>query len=156
MSLDRWQRVNTAIYWHVVPSLIIDGVHERADLSIVDTLVKGHRAHGRALVRRFAGRSLMSTWATWALKPSCLLLSVVLVCATALLADSRRLSAQRVDEPKLDCSHVRARLATPLVNCRRAPVQVMEPHASYATRVTMTSNRKEELSATTCRRWGIE
>ena len=49
-ALDRWQRVNTAIYWHVVPSLVLTGVHERGDTQIIDSLVKGHRAHGRALV----------------------------------------------------------------------------------------------------------
>ena len=49
-ALDHWQRVNTAIYWHVVPSLDLSGVHERGDTEVIDSLVKGHRAHGRALV----------------------------------------------------------------------------------------------------------
>ena len=50
-ELDRWQRYNTALYWHVLPSLVIDGVHERSDLAIIDALVKGQRAHGRALIQ---------------------------------------------------------------------------------------------------------
>ena len=32
-ALDVWQRYNTAVYWHVLPSLIVDGVHERSDLA---------------------------------------------------------------------------------------------------------------------------
>ena len=50
-ALDTWQRYNTAVYWHVLPSIIIDGVHERSDLATIDSLVKGQRAHGRALIQ---------------------------------------------------------------------------------------------------------
>ena len=50
-ALDVWQRYNTAVYWHVLPSLIVDGVHERSDLATIDSLVKGQRAHGRALIQ---------------------------------------------------------------------------------------------------------
>ena len=50
LEIANWQRVNTAIYWHVVPSLRLSGVHEKHDMNTIDGLVRGQRAHGRALI----------------------------------------------------------------------------------------------------------
>ena len=50
-ALAHWQRINTAIYWHVLPSIDIRGVNMRRDRRLIDALVKGQLAHGRELVR---------------------------------------------------------------------------------------------------------
>jgi hypothetical protein len=49
-AAEDWFIINTAIYWHVLPSLILDGVDKRRDQEYIDTLVRGLRAHGRGLV----------------------------------------------------------------------------------------------------------
>ena len=46
-----WHRINTAIYWHFRPALLLNGVHEAADEALVQSYVLGQRAHGRALIR---------------------------------------------------------------------------------------------------------
>ena len=49
--LERWQRVNTAIYWHLLPAVDISGPHYLDDLAAVDSLVSGQLADGRGLLR---------------------------------------------------------------------------------------------------------
>ena len=39
-ALARWQAVNTAIYWHVLASLKIEGAHFLSDMRAVDSLYR--------------------------------------------------------------------------------------------------------------------
>ena len=50
-KVARWQRVNTAIYWHVLPSIEIDGAHFLDDSATVDSYSSGQLANGRGLVQ---------------------------------------------------------------------------------------------------------
>lgn len=50
-ALAAWQRVNTALYWHLVPAIDIDGPFYLQDSSHIDSLVSGQRASGRKLLR---------------------------------------------------------------------------------------------------------
>ena len=47
-----WQAVNTALFWHVEPSLILEGTAETArdERMINDKMIKGKLADGRALI----------------------------------------------------------------------------------------------------------
>ena len=46
-----WKRINTAIYWHVEPSLIMSGLFAKQDREEIDELVNGHLADGRGIIR---------------------------------------------------------------------------------------------------------
>jgi hypothetical protein len=46
-----WQRVNTALYWHVAPSLLLVGPDRVRDERFVDANINKHLAHGRAIIR---------------------------------------------------------------------------------------------------------
>ena len=46
---EEWRQINTAIYWHLVPSLVVQGVERTTDLEIIDSYVQGKYASGRAL-----------------------------------------------------------------------------------------------------------
>ena len=50
-QIDLWHSINTAIYWHALPALVLTGVHQPADERLVASYVNGQRAHGRALIR---------------------------------------------------------------------------------------------------------
>ena len=54
-QLTRWQRVNTAIYWHLVPAIEIDGTHYLEDTATIDSFVSGQLANGRGLARWACG-----------------------------------------------------------------------------------------------------
>ena len=48
---EAWINVNTAIHWHVVPSLNIDGAHYLQDSRMLDTFWNEHQqADGRGLI----------------------------------------------------------------------------------------------------------
>ena len=47
--LERWQRINTAFYWHLRPSLLIAGPDQLTDTRWIDTLFEGRVADGRTL-----------------------------------------------------------------------------------------------------------
>ena len=49
--LTAWQRVNTVLYWHLLPAIDLDGPHHLEDSAIVDSFVSGQRASGRKLLR---------------------------------------------------------------------------------------------------------
>ena len=49
-ALHAWQRVNTALYWHLVPAIDITGAHCLEDLAFIDSLVSGQQADGRGLL----------------------------------------------------------------------------------------------------------
>ena len=49
--LEAWQRVNTALYWHLLPAIDLDGPHYFEDSASVDSFVSGQRASGRKLLR---------------------------------------------------------------------------------------------------------
>ena len=49
--LAAWQRVNTALYWHLLPAIDLDGPHYLEDSALVDSFVSGQRASGRKLLR---------------------------------------------------------------------------------------------------------
>ena len=48
---ERWQRLNTAFYWHLRPSLLIAGPDQLTDTRWIDTLFEGRVADGRTLCR---------------------------------------------------------------------------------------------------------
>ena len=48
---DAWLACNTAIYWHVHPSLDIDGAHYLQDDRLLESFVSGQLADGRGLLR---------------------------------------------------------------------------------------------------------
>ena len=50
-SINRWQRINTAIYWHVRPSLVITGPEFQKDTRFIDSLYERRLADGRKLVQ---------------------------------------------------------------------------------------------------------
>jgi hypothetical protein len=45
-----WQRINTAIYWHVLPSVNVETAHKLRDQRKLDTLYQGHLADGVGLL----------------------------------------------------------------------------------------------------------
>ena len=47
---QKWLSINTAIYWHVEPSLDLSGPDQARDVRMLDSLVKGHLANGRHLI----------------------------------------------------------------------------------------------------------
>ena len=47
--LALWQRVNTAVYWHLVPAIVIDGPHFLEDSAVLDSYTSGQLANGRGL-----------------------------------------------------------------------------------------------------------
>ena len=47
LIIERWHRVDTAIYWHIVPTL---DYHAQNVTVLLNSLVNGNRAHGRALI----------------------------------------------------------------------------------------------------------
>ena len=49
--LAAWQRVNTALYWHLLPAIDLDGPHYLEDTATVNSFVSGQRASGRKLLR---------------------------------------------------------------------------------------------------------
>ena len=51
LQLLEWQTINTALYWHVLPSLIFSGIYREHDLALADAMVKGAKAHGRGLIK---------------------------------------------------------------------------------------------------------
>ena len=48
--VESWRAVNTAIYWHVLPSLNLVSIHQLVDERAVDSLSVGNMAHGRGLI----------------------------------------------------------------------------------------------------------
>ena len=48
---ERWQRLNTAFYWHLRPSLLLAGPDQLTDTRWIDTLFEGRVADGRTLCR---------------------------------------------------------------------------------------------------------
>ena len=50
-ELARWQAVNTALYWHVLPSLDLAGPSSLSDQHAVHSLCSGRLADGRGLIR---------------------------------------------------------------------------------------------------------
>ena len=49
---ENWLIINTAMYWHVLASLLLDrGVHARSDAATVESYVNGQLADGQALLR---------------------------------------------------------------------------------------------------------
>ena len=50
-ALEAWQRVNTALYWHLRPSLLLTGPDALNDTRYFDTLFQLDVADGRALLR---------------------------------------------------------------------------------------------------------
>jgi hypothetical protein len=50
-ALARWYAVNTAIYWHVLPSLMIDDAYYLTDRCALNDLCNGTVADGRGLLR---------------------------------------------------------------------------------------------------------
>ena len=64
---DHWQSISTALYWHVLPSLILDDLHWKRDNAYFDTLYSQHLADGISLVKwalKFVDLSRRSQW--WA------------------------------------------------------------------------------------------
>ena len=49
-ALHRWQRVNTAMYWHIVPAVDITGPQYLEDLARIDSFVSGQQADSRGLL----------------------------------------------------------------------------------------------------------
>ena len=45
-----WQRINTAIYWHILPSVEVSTAHAQHDQRVLNTLHKGHLADGVGLL----------------------------------------------------------------------------------------------------------
>jgi len=50
-ELDHWKSVNTALYWHVLPSLNLDTAQKLSDVRKVNSFFSGRLADGRALLR---------------------------------------------------------------------------------------------------------
>ena len=50
LRTEAWQRVNTALYWHVEPSLLLVGPDRARDERIMDANLNKHLAHGRAII----------------------------------------------------------------------------------------------------------
>ena len=46
-----WQRVNTSLYWHILPSILIDGPMEVQDSRLLASFYDKHLANGRKLLR---------------------------------------------------------------------------------------------------------
>ena len=51
LQVEQWQRINTALYWHVEPSLLLVGPDKARDERFIDANVVKHLAHGRAIIR---------------------------------------------------------------------------------------------------------
>ena len=49
-ALHHWQRVNTALYWHIVPAVDIAGPQYLEDLAHIDSFVSGQQADARGLL----------------------------------------------------------------------------------------------------------
>ena len=49
-ALHHWQRVNTALYWHIVPAVDITGPQYLEDLAHIDSFVSGQQADARGLL----------------------------------------------------------------------------------------------------------
>ena len=49
-ALSAWQRVNTALYWHIVPAVDITGPHYLEDLAALDSFAHGQQADARGLL----------------------------------------------------------------------------------------------------------
>lgn len=47
---EHWIRVNTALFWHVRPAIVLTGPDADRDQRHIDTMVMGHLARGRALI----------------------------------------------------------------------------------------------------------
>ena len=54
-KLGEWQLLNTTLFDHVLPMLIIDGVTEKQDQEAIDELIAGQLCDGRGLVSRGDG-----------------------------------------------------------------------------------------------------
>ena len=61
--LAAWQRVNTALYWHLLPAIDLDGPHYLEDTATVNSFVSGQRASGRKLLRWALGFGDVSSFA---------------------------------------------------------------------------------------------
>jgi hypothetical protein len=61
--LAAWQCVNTALYWHLLPAIDLDGPHYLEDTATVDSFVSGQRASGRKLLRWALGFGDVSSFA---------------------------------------------------------------------------------------------
>ena len=50
-ELDHWKSINTALYWHVLPSLNLETAQKLSDVRKVNSFFSGRLADGRALLR---------------------------------------------------------------------------------------------------------
>ena len=48
--VEQWQRSNTALYWHMLPAIVLEGTMLRRHRRHLDSYVKGSRAAGRHLL----------------------------------------------------------------------------------------------------------
>ena len=48
--IEQWQRVNTVLYWHMLPAILLEGASLRRHRRHLDSLVKGPKAAGRHLL----------------------------------------------------------------------------------------------------------
>ena len=51
LEREHWQTISTALYWHVLPSIVLDDLHWKRDNAYLDTLYSQHLADGISLVR---------------------------------------------------------------------------------------------------------
>ena len=51
LRTEAWQRVNTALYWHIEPSLLLVGPDRARGERFMDANLNKHLAHGRAIIR---------------------------------------------------------------------------------------------------------
>ena len=49
-ALNTWQRINTAMYWHIVPAIDITGPDYLEDLAFIDSFASGQQADARGLL----------------------------------------------------------------------------------------------------------
>ena len=61
LLVEQWQRVDTAIYWHVEPTLDFSGPNALTNRQQADSLVSGRRAQGRALILMAVKHTNMGT-----------------------------------------------------------------------------------------------
>ena len=50
-ALMTWQRINTSLYYHVSPALMLEGVHKLDDARLIAKLAKGQLADGQSLLK---------------------------------------------------------------------------------------------------------
>ena len=60
LRLAHWQAVNTAVYWHLRPSVVVDGVDELRHMRQLDAMYSGHCADGQRLSEWVLGHVDMS------------------------------------------------------------------------------------------------